>query len=86
VRATGIIHLAITNLTKLDIDNTYKSLRIINLYFIPPVVSYSRQTIGVATTENGMTVTCHCMSDTFDENKKILFENAMKILLRLGTD
>ena len=84
--AEGSTSFGITNLTKLDIDNTYESLRIKNLYFIPPAVSYSRQTIGVATTESGMTVTCHCMSDTFDENKEILFENAMKILLRLGTD
>ena len=70
----------ITNLTKLDIDNTYNECRIENLYFIPPVVSYCSQVVGIATTESGMTVTCHCMSDTYNENIKLLFEDTMKVL------
>lgn len=71
----------ITNLTKLDIANTYNDYRIENLYFIPPVVSYSRQTIGIATIESGMTVTYHCMNDKYEERNKTVFEDAMKILL-----
>lgn len=77
----GKTSIGITNLTKIDIENTYKDYRIENLYFIPPVVSYSRQTIGIATTESGMTVTYHCMSDRYEEGKKLAFENTMRILL-----
>jgi len=73
----------ITNLTKLDIDNTYNECRIENLYFIPPVVSYCRQVVGIATTESGMTVTCHCMSDAYNENIKFLFDDTIKVLLSI---
>lgn len=72
-----------TGVTKLDIDNKYKNCRIGNLYFIPPVVSYSRQTIVVATTESGMTVTCHCMTDTCNEKGKLIFEDAMKDAMKI---
>lgn len=76
----GKTNIGFTNLTKIDIENTYNDYRIENLYFIPPVVSYTRQTIGIATTESGMTVTYHCMNDTYKENKRLVFEDAMKIL------
>jgi hypothetical protein len=78
--SVGKTRFGITNLTKLDIPNTYKAYGIANLYFIPPVVSYSGQTIGIATTESSMTITCHCMSDTFNEKKKQVFHSAMEIL------
>lgn len=64
----------------MDISNTYKAYGIANLYFIPPVVSYSGQTIGIATKESSMTITCHCMSNTFNEKKKQVFHSAMEIL------
>lgn len=70
----------VTNLTRLDIAETYRDCRIENLYFIPPVVSYSRQTIGIATMENGMTMTSHCVSDTFDEKMRKRFDDAVKLL------
>lgn len=77
----GRTAVGITNLTKLDIGNIYGNYHIENLYFIPPAVSYSKQTIGIASIESGMTVAYHCMSDTYDENKKLLFEDAMRILI-----
>lgn len=80
-KSGGRTSIGITNLTKIDIENTYKDYRIENLYFIPPVVSYGRQTIGIATTESGMTVSYHCMSDRYNDSKKLVFENAMRILL-----
>ena len=79
-KSGGRTSIGITNLTKIDIENTYKDYRIENLYFIPPVVSYSRQTVGIASTENGMVITYHCMSDTYNDDKKYSFERAMNII------
>lgn len=78
IRSTAF---GITNLTKLDITCKYNDFCIENLCFIPPVVSYSRQTIGVATIDSGMTVTCHCMNDEFAEKRKQIFNDTMEILL-----
>ena len=80
-KSGGRTSIGITNLTKIDIENTYKNYHIEKLYFIPPVVSYSRQTVGIVTSESGMTITYHCMSDTYNEEKKHNFEKAMNILL-----
>lgn len=71
----------ITNLTKLDIPSVYNDCRIESLYFVPPVVSYSRQTVGIATIDSGMTVTYHCMNDAYKESMKDVFDDAMRTLL-----
>lgn len=77
----GITGLGITNLTRIDIENTYNNYHIENLYFIPPVISNNKQTVGIATTDSGMIISYHCMSDTFNEDKKQVFVKAMKTLL-----
>jgi len=74
--------LGITNLTKLDIPNIYGSYGIQNVQFIPPVVSYARHIVGVATMEDGMTITYHYMSDQDDEKEKEFFNRAMQTIKR----
>ncbi len=73
--------LGITNLAKLDIPNVYGPYGIRNMLFIPPVVSYARHIIGVATMEDGMTVTYHYMSDQDDKKEKEFFSNSLSWLL-----
>jgi hypothetical protein len=64
--------LGITNLTRLDIPDTYGRYGLENVLFIPPVVSYAKHIIGVVTVETGMTVAYHFMSDR-DKEKEIHF-------------
>ena len=80
-KSSGRNSIGITNLTRIDIENTYNGYHIEKLYFIPPVVSYNRQTVGIVTSESGMTITYHCMSDTYNDDKKYNFKKAMDILL-----
>jgi hypothetical protein len=72
--------LSITNLTRLDIPDSYGYTHIENLCFVPPAISYSYETFGVVTTSSGMTVTFHSMSDRFTEQKKEIFNSAMEFL------
>ena len=51
--------LSITNLTKLDIPDTYGSLKIDYFSFIPPVVSYGRNIIGLSTLGDCTVLTIH---------------------------
>lgn len=71
-------HIGITNLTKADIADEYGNYKIRNLYFIPPVVSYTRQIVGIVTMEDGMSLSHHFMRDDLEDNQ-VLFEKTMKI-------
>lgn len=51
--------LSITNLTKLDISDTYGNLKIDYFAFIPPVVSYGRNIIGLSTLGECTVMTIH---------------------------
>ena len=51
--------LSITNLTKLDIPDTYGSLKLDYFSFIPPVVSYGRNIIGLSTLGDCTVLTIH---------------------------
>ena len=51
--------LSITNLTKLDIPDTYGSLKMDYFSFIPPVVSYGRNIIGLSTLGDCTVLTIH---------------------------
>ena len=51
--------LSITNLTKPDIPDTYGSLKIDCLSFVPPVVSNGRNIIGLSTLGNCTVMTLH---------------------------
>ena len=51
--------LSITNLTRADIPLKYGEYEIKEMVFIPPVVSYAKNVIGIITTGNAMYVTRH---------------------------
>lgn len=72
--------LGITNLTRLDIPDTYGSYGIKNVLFVPPVVSYAKHIIGVVTTGDGMRISYHFMSDQDAAEEKKFFERAMENL------
>lgn len=58
--------LGITNLTRLDIPNTYGSYSIRSVVFVPPVVSYAQNIIGISTIEDEMAITYHYMRSNED--------------------
>lgn len=70
--------LGITNLTKLDIPDTYGSYGLKNGLFIPPVVSYARHIIGVVTMEDGMAVSYHFMNDQDGGKEAEFFRSAIE--------
>ncbi|MFA9464675.1 MAG: hypothetical protein ACERKN_10345 [Velocimicrobium sp.] len=72
--------LGITNLTKLDIPNTYGRYSLKNALFIPPVVSYAKNIIGISTMEDGMTVSYHFMKNQDEEKQLKFFKRAVKTL------
>ncbi len=72
--------LGITNLTKLDIPDTYGPYGIKHGLFIAPVVSYARRIIGVSTMNDGMTVSYHFMSDQDKDMELAFFERAVRIM------
>lgn len=62
--------LSITNLTRLDIPTVYSGFSIEGVSFIPPVVSYAKNVVGIVTANGCMRVTLHTFSDntlTLDE-------------------
>lgn len=69
--------LGITNLTKLDIPNTYGPYRINGALFIPPVVSYAKHIIGISTIEDGMTISYHFMSNQDEAKEQEFFKRAI---------
>ena len=70
--------LGITNLTKLDINNTYGRYILKNGLFIPPVVSYAKHIIGVSTMEDGMSISYHFMSDQDREKEMKFFSHGLR--------
>ena len=54
--------ISITNLTRADIPLDYGDLRINEIVFVPPVVSYAKNVIGIVTTGDVMTVARHIYS------------------------
>ncbi len=55
--------LSITNLTVPDIACEYGSFSVEDISFIPPVVSYSKNVIGIVTVNGRMSITLHTYSD-----------------------
>ena len=54
--------ISITNLTRADIPLDYGDLHINEIVFVPPVVSYAKNVIGIVTTGDVMTVARHIYS------------------------
>ena len=54
--------LSITNLTRADIPLEYGRFKIDELVFVPPVVSYGKNIIGIVTAGSVMNVTTHYLS------------------------
>lgn len=73
--------LGVTNLTVIDIPAVYGGNRIEDMIFIPPVVSYSNNIIGVSTAWGKMTVTFHAMEDGRKQDE--FFEKCISCLLNL---
>lgn len=51
--------LSVTNLTKADIPIQYGNYKIDEITFVPPVVSYGKNIIGMITTNDKLIVTTH---------------------------
>lgn len=75
--------LGVSNLTRLDIKQQYNKYSISNVVFVPPAISYSRQNIGIVTSDNGMNITYHYMGDTDSTKEKEFFDRAMDRLISL---
>lgn len=52
--------ISITNLTAIDIPTEYGNLKIHEVTFVPPVVSYGKNIIGMITTDGKLIHTKHC--------------------------
>lgn len=72
--------VSISNLTRLDIPNHYGKYEIRNCLFIPPVISYARRVIGVASMEDGMMISYHFMSGNEDKKEINYFKRAIELL------
>lgn len=72
--------LSITNLTKLDIPIEYGKYKIRDFLFIPPIISYGKRLIGIATLGDEMIITYHILQDERIEKEKKYFFQVMKIL------
>lgn len=79
-------HIGITNLTKLDIAADYGEYRIENILFIPPVVSYAKRIMGICTTESGMTISYHLMSDMNEKVECEFFGRAIQNIRERNKD
>lgn len=77
---TVTIDLSITNLTKLDIPNKYGKYKIDNFLFVPPIISYGKRLIGIATLGDEMNITYHIMQDEHMEKEEKYFYQVMKKL------
>lgn len=55
--------LSITNLTKVDIPIQYGNYKIDEITFVPPVVSYGKNIIGMITTNGKLVITTHYYND-----------------------
>ena len=55
--------LSITNLMRSDIRTEYGEIRISDIAFVPPVVSYGKNLIGIITVNDRMIVTHHTMEN-----------------------
>ncbi len=73
---------SISNLTRLDIPTEYGPYKISEFIFIPPVVSYVKRLIGIATLGDEMYITYHLLRDS-ELDKDIEYFN--KIIERLRT-
>ena len=51
--------ISLTNLTKLDIPTEYGSFTLADLVFVPPVISYGRNIIGMVTVSGHLNTTYH---------------------------
>ena len=54
---------SITNLTRLDIPTDYGAYRLTDLIFVPPVVSYGKNIIGMVTIGDRLNTTYHRYQD-----------------------
>ena len=55
--------ISITNLTRIDIPTDYGEYRLTDLVFVPPVVSYGKNIIGMVTVGDRLNMTCHRYQD-----------------------
>ncbi|HEX3076636.1 MAG TPA: hypothetical protein VHQ24_07230, partial [Lachnospiraceae bacterium] len=73
---------SITNLTKLDIPCQYGSYRIKDFLFVPPIISYGKRLIGIATLGNEMYITYHLNEDSSTDSEVEQFNKVMERLKR----
>ena len=51
--------LSITNLTRLDIPTAYGFFTLTDLIFVPPVISYGKNIVGMVTADGHLNTTFH---------------------------
>jgi hypothetical protein len=73
---------SITNLTKLDIPSQYGSYRIKDFLFVPPIISYGKRLIGIATLGDEMYITYHLNADSRTDYEVEYFNKVMERLKR----
>lgn len=78
----NIKDIGVTNLTKADIKTKYDNFNIDSIIFVPPVVSYAKQIIGVLTTDNCM-VFSYSYMQTPDETQINIFNEGVDYLLQI---
>ena len=76
--------LGITNLTVIDLPVCYGSVKIENIIFVPPNISYSHNVIGVSTFQGEMTVTYHGTEDGREEQKQFFDRGIQNLLSQIS--
>lgn len=66
---TNTKDLSITNLTRLDIPDEYGSCKLTDLIFVPPVVSYGKNIVGMVTVGGHLNTTYHTIDVPFPAPK-----------------
>ncbi|MBB2184218.1 hypothetical protein H0486_15165 [Lachnospiraceae bacterium MD1] len=75
----------ITNLTRLDIPNQYGRYRLENFLFIPPIMSYVKRVVGVATLGDEMNITYHILKENDCDMELAMFKRAISCLRDTGS-
>ena len=73
-------HLGISNLARLDIPDEYGSYKITNIIFVPPAISYAKNSIGISTIGNEMAISYHLMDNHDVAKEQAFFDRAIRIM------
>ncbi len=75
--------IGISNLTRLNIPETYGKYSISHLEFVPPIVANAKRLIGVATLGDKMTITMNSENEGNKELRQKELEETLRLLMSL---